>query len=370
MQVMPMPLSICQKIERLCRNFLWGSDESHRKIHLIKWEQLCRPKDEGGMGIRKLKLMNEAFLLKLLWQLRERQKVLWARILCKRYNINTTRRLESIQRSGASNLWTAVSRLWPVVASATRCVIGDGMSVNFSKDKWLGDRTLAKITCRVAHPALDKVVVKDFLSPNGHWDHDKLCHCLPQEVFTIASAYDYWRQSSSSTDVKPSGIWQGAWKWQGPQRVRTFLFQCLHGKLMTNRERLCRKLTTEALCPLCKMEYETTIHVLWDYMMTTSLWVRIIPQREQDKFFTSPLREWLVSLNTDGAYRKSSDEAAVGGVIHNEAGEWRIDFVAKLSKCSAYRAELWGMLFGLRLAWESRTNERYNWCTSTVRVTW
>ncbi|EOY02369.1 Kinase superfamily protein isoform 5 [Theobroma cacao] len=66
----------------------------------------------------------------------------------------------------------------------------------------------------------------------------------------------------------------------------------------------------------------------------------------------APQAGW-VCLNTDGAYKKSIDEASAGGVIRNAEGEWRTGFVAKLGLCSAYRAELRGVLHGLRLAWDS-----------------
>ncbi|EOX93499.1 Ribonuclease H protein [Theobroma cacao] len=209
------------------------------------------------------------------------------------------------------------------VVTSSRGVPGrDTCPIYFCFCFLLGDKTLVDITYRVPNLALDKNLVRDFLNPHGHWDHDKLFNCLPYDVlmhvlqvmlptlaisqdepygglsasgqFTIAWTYDYLRQLSSLTDVKLSGIWQGAWKWQGPQRVRTFLFQCLHGRLLTNRERLRRRLTIDSLSPQCKMEDETMTHVLRDCMVATSLWVRIIPHHDYNVFFTLPLRKWLV----------------------------------------------------------------------------
>ncbi|EOX93062.1 Uncharacterized protein TCM_001910 [Theobroma cacao] len=137
--------------------------------------------------------------------------------------------------------------------------------------------------------------------------------------FMVASAYDYLRKLSSPTKAKPSGIWQGAWKWQGSQRVRTFLFQCLHGRLLTNRERLCRQFTTDSLCPQCRMEDETVTHV---------------ERRKKEKVligWRAPQVGW-VCLNTDGAYNRSIEEAFARGVIRNAEGDWQARLVAKLEE--------------------------------------
>ncbi|EOY21817.1 Ribonuclease H-like protein [Theobroma cacao] len=165
---------------------------------------------------------------------------------------------------------------------APRWAIRNGMSVNFWKDKWLGDKMLANITYRVANLALDKVL--QIMPPTLAISQDvPYWGVSVSSKFTIASAYDYLRQLSSPTDVNSSGMWQEEVLigWRAPQ-------------------------------------------VGW------------------------------VCINMDGAYKKSIDEAFAGGVIRNSEGDWRTGFVAKLGKCLAYRAELWGVLHDLRLAWDSR----------------
>lgn len=42
--------------------FWWGQKDSERKIHWIAWKKLCRPKAEGGLGFRDMKLFNWALI--------------------------------------------------------------------------------------------------------------------------------------------------------------------------------------------------------------------------------------------------------------------------------------------------------------------
>lgn len=65
MQNTPIPIGICQKVEILCRNFIWRSTREKRKCHLIGWPTICSPKDQGGLGFRNLKDINQAYMSKL-----------------------------------------------------------------------------------------------------------------------------------------------------------------------------------------------------------------------------------------------------------------------------------------------------------------
>jgi len=40
-----------------------------KKIVWIKWKKLCKPKDEGGMGIRYIEKFNMTLLTKWKWRL-------------------------------------------------------------------------------------------------------------------------------------------------------------------------------------------------------------------------------------------------------------------------------------------------------------
>jgi hypothetical protein len=48
-----MQKSTIQKINRMCREFLWGFNKvGNRKVPLISWERLVRLRKNGGLGIK------------------------------------------------------------------------------------------------------------------------------------------------------------------------------------------------------------------------------------------------------------------------------------------------------------------------------
>ena len=58
LQTARLPNSVCDAIDQISYNFLWGSTNEKSKIHLISWDIVCCPQDMGGLGIRQSRLVN------------------------------------------------------------------------------------------------------------------------------------------------------------------------------------------------------------------------------------------------------------------------------------------------------------------------
>ena len=56
---------IHNNLDRISRNFLWGSIEEKRKIHLVGWNKVAKPKDRGGLGFHVAKERNLTLAAKL-----------------------------------------------------------------------------------------------------------------------------------------------------------------------------------------------------------------------------------------------------------------------------------------------------------------
>lgn len=43
-QVLPLPRALCDKLDQVNRNFIWGETEEKKAVHGVKWEEVCRPR--------------------------------------------------------------------------------------------------------------------------------------------------------------------------------------------------------------------------------------------------------------------------------------------------------------------------------------
>ncbi|KAL9860860.1 putative ribonuclease H domain, reverse transcriptase zinc-binding domain-containing protein [Arabidopsis thaliana] len=76
-----------------------------------------------------------------------------------------------------------------------------------------------------------------------------------------------------------------------------------------------------------------------------------VPTRvERQIGWVAPSTDWY-KVNTDGASRGNPGLATAGGVIRDGAGNWCGGFALNIGRCSAPLAELWGVYYGLYLAW-------------------
>lgn len=76
---------MCDQVDKLIRDFLWGSIEERRMLHLVRWSTVTLPKELGGLGLYGLKDRNNALLAKLCWRLASEQEAPWAKMLVAKY---------------------------------------------------------------------------------------------------------------------------------------------------------------------------------------------------------------------------------------------------------------------------------------------
>lgn len=75
-------LPVSNQIERYAARFLAGA-EGRRPI-FVAWNDICKPKKAGGLGIHRLQICNAATRLRLCWKLIT-SNFLWSKWIAWRY---------------------------------------------------------------------------------------------------------------------------------------------------------------------------------------------------------------------------------------------------------------------------------------------
>ena len=78
MQTTLLPRKVLDDIDKVFRNFLWGDIVNGKKIHLVSWDIICSPKFKGGLGLRKIREVNAAFMMCANWRLCCNETPMWS----------------------------------------------------------------------------------------------------------------------------------------------------------------------------------------------------------------------------------------------------------------------------------------------------
>ncbi|CAN1178324.1 Putative ribonuclease H protein At1g65750 [Linum perenne] len=303
MQTAFLPVHVCEAIDKRIRDFVWGSVQGSRKIHNINWDTVCKPKSLGGLGLRSARDLNQAFLMKIVWGLVSRPSELWAKVLFSKYLKQTGNGYTLARKKGFSAVWRGVLKAWPLVINDIHWSIRDGRNTHFWTDRWVDSGVV------LADHALDirrvesSLLVSEVYSKPGVWNVDFLLHVLPYNIvmqvvgmtppsntlggdsivwglepdgaFSVRSAYLMITDNAAT----PSDlVWRHIWRWNGPNKIKHFLWLATHKKLLTNEERGRRHLTNQVLCHCCSIHTESISHVIYECDFAMQVWRLALPQ--------------------------------------------------------------------------------------------
>ncbi|KAL0008955.1 hypothetical protein SO802_010457 [Lithocarpus litseifolius] len=132
MQCHLLPAKICNVMDKLNRNFLWGNSSTKKKLHLLKWQTVTKPKLLGGLGIKESGHRNKVLLAKRVWDLRENSNSLHACLFSSKYPPNSS------QSKCRSTSWSSLCKAKTLCDKGTRWLICNGTQIKFWLDNWTG----------------------------------------------------------------------------------------------------------------------------------------------------------------------------------------------------------------------------------------
>ncbi|CAM8878686.1 unnamed protein product [Rhodiola kirilowii] len=250
-----MPVQVVAQLERIQRRFLWGSSDKGRKIHFVKWDKLQRPKSFGGLGIQGMAEKNSALLARWWWRLVSSRDGLWRRMILEKYSIKECQNLEEVKvhERKVSKPWKDIlgvvkgsSEVGLAFREGLNFKLGNGNTLRFWDDIWLGDRPL-------------KVSYK--------------------KLWSLAT--------NKKAKVKEMGIWaEGNWMWQ--VKFRRSLYQWEEVK----KDELLR-----TLCHV-QLKNEEEDHIVWThsedgrFRVNSLLKAALEIKRAKNKWDTMSFQVW------------------------------------------------------------------------------
>ncbi|CAA7036822.1 unnamed protein product [Microthlaspi erraticum] len=133
--VFALPKQFYAKIDSLCAAFLWKKRTESARGARVAWKDVCKPKAEGGLGIRLLEEYEKVFRLKQIWNLFSNSGSLWVAWVKAhvfgRKGFWLTEDSNRISRNIRSML-----QLKNDLMDLLRCEIGDGNRGSFWFDYW------------------------------------------------------------------------------------------------------------------------------------------------------------------------------------------------------------------------------------------
>ena len=135
-----IPIGVRKRLDFYRSRFFWQSDHLKRKYRLTKWNVICRPKDQGGLGITVLEIKNKCLLSKWLFKLLNEEGV-WKEIIVNKYLGDKA--LSQVQAQHTdSPFWKGIMKVKDDFFHRGKFSLGNGEQVRFWEDVWLGPRAL------------------------------------------------------------------------------------------------------------------------------------------------------------------------------------------------------------------------------------
>ncbi|XP_074289023.1 uncharacterized protein LOC141614167 [Silene latifolia] len=133
-----MPKGVIKRIEAVYMNFLWDNSADYMRIPLVCWDTICRPKEEGRLGIKDQESWNKAMVGRLVdWVAMNRDSI-WVHWVHNNY-LKGQDWMDYKPSMNSSWVWRRICKIKEeMVAGSYEWFKGNRPKVNWYKVVWNG----------------------------------------------------------------------------------------------------------------------------------------------------------------------------------------------------------------------------------------
>lgn len=293
-----LPSACIKEIDKLCSAFLWsGHDLNHRKSKMA-WAEVCRPTDEGGLGLRSLKETNKVTLLKLLWRLVSNTSSLWVRWIK-----DTLMKNESIWSIKEDNkrgswMWRKILKVRNLARNFCKVEVHNGEKTSFWYDHWspmgclrdvlgprgqidmgIGQFDSVKTACtkrrRRNHRSNDLIQIEDHLRMLTRTEEEDIVlwkgkNDVYKAKFTARDTWNHIRVTGGKVSWH-----KGLWFRQATPKFRFCAWLAMHNRLPTGDRMAMWNSGSDGSCILCHQHLETRSHLFFACSYSSTLWKKL-----------------------------------------------------------------------------------------------
>ncbi|KAI4980772.1 hypothetical protein ZWY2020_021257 [Hordeum vulgare] len=107
---------------------------------MVKWADICLPKDQGGLGIPASHCMNVALMLRWVWRILQGDEGLWLQLIEAKYLRG--RPFLACSLANGSQFWKSIQGIKNDIRLGVRVSVGNGSGTQFWLDPWLDGEPL------------------------------------------------------------------------------------------------------------------------------------------------------------------------------------------------------------------------------------
>lgn len=176
-----LSVGLCKDLSAMICNFWWGSSPNAKKIHWLKWSNLCLAKSKGGLGFRDLLSFNRALLSKQGWMLLSNPNSMLAKLFKAKYFPHDSL-LSSSLGYNPFYAWRSIHGTIPLLNEGSHWRVGSGTEISIWRDKWIPSG-ISRVTTPINTLGDDALVFVLIDDHSNNWRTE-----LIDEVFTTFDA--------------------------------------------------------------------------------------------------------------------------------------------------------------------------------------